>query len=87
VGGAQKSGRSAGLPTVAACLSLASGKQLPGRVAFTGEVTGLGAVLPVGDLREKVVAADQAGMLAVVVPALNLSQFQVHNLLRRKHLR
>jgi ATP-dependent Lon protease len=73
LGAVQKDGPSAGLTIVVALLSLL--KKLPVRrdVATTGEITLTGRVLPVGGLREKILAAARAGVKTVVIPWQNRS--------------
>eukprot|EP00192_Tetraselmis_astigmatica_P001134 CAMPEP_0117653794 /NCGR_PEP_ID=MMETSP0804-20121206/3390_1 /TAXON_ID=1074897 /ORGANISM="Tetraselmis astigmatica, Strain CCMP880" /LENGTH=1079 /DNA_ID=CAMNT_0005460011 /DNA_START=223 /DNA_END=3463 /DNA_ORIENTATION=- len=71
-GGIPKDGPSAGITLACALISLFSGKHLRGDVAMTGEVTLRGLVLPVGGIKEKLLAAKQAGMATVLLPARNL---------------
>jgi len=75
-GAVPKDGPSAGLTIAAALLSLLYG--LPARrdVALTGELTLSGRILPVGGVREKVLAAKRAGIRLVIFPAANRSDFE-----------
>jgi ATP-dependent Lon protease len=66
-----KDGPSAGITMATALVSLVSGRAVSGEVAMTGEVTLTGQVLPVGGVREKVLAADRAGIHKVVIPHEN----------------
>lgn len=70
-GATPKDGPSAGCTIVTALLSLATGKAVRQHVAMTGEVTLTGQVLPVGGIREKMVAAKRAGIKCVVLPEGN----------------
>jgi ATP-dependent Lon protease len=70
-GATPKDGPSAGLALVAALASLAVGKRLPNDVGMTGEITLRGKVLPVGGVREKVLAAYRAGVRRVLFPQRN----------------
>ena len=71
VAGIRKDGPSAGLTTLVALASLIDGKSAPAGVAFSGEITLRGHVLPVGGVKEKLLAARRAGLSAVVLPAAN----------------
>ena len=66
-----KDGPSAGIAIATAIVSLLSGRPVRHDVALTGELSLLGAVLPVGGLREKLLAAVRCGITDVVVPARN----------------
>ncbi len=70
-GATPKDGPSAGV-TLAACLaSLLTNRPVRHDVAMTGEITLRGRVMPVGGIREKVVAARRAGIKTVVMPKMN----------------
>ena len=67
-GATPKDGPSAGVTMATALLSLALGKQIRGGVAMTGELTLTGMVLPVGGIREKVIAARRLKIMELIVP-------------------
>jgi len=54
-----------------ALVSLLTGRAVSPTVGMTGEVTLQGRVLPIGGVRQKVLAADRAGLTTVVLPARN----------------
>jgi len=70
-GAIPKDGPSAGVAMVMALLSLLTGKAASGQVTMTGEVTLRGRVMPVGGVKQKVLAAHRAGLKTVVIPKRN----------------
>jgi ATP-dependent Lon protease len=70
-GGVPKDGPSAGVAMVTSLASLLTGRPADPRVAMTGEITLRGKVLPVGGIKEKVLAAKRAGIERVVLPERN----------------
>jgi len=71
-----KDGPSAGLTIAIALLSLLTDRPARRDVAFTGELTLSGRLLPVGGIREKILAAGRAGVKTVVLPEKNRANFQ-----------
>ncbi len=69
--GIPKDGPSAGVAMLAALSSLMLNRSLPKGLAMSGEITLRGQVLPVGGVKEKVLAARRAGMSAVLLPESN----------------
>jgi len=74
-GATPKDGPSAGITMAAALLSLAKGKRIKRDIAMTGELTLTGRVLPVGGIREKIIAARRAGLKELILPADNERDF------------
>ncbi|MBI2893730.1 MAG: endopeptidase La [Deltaproteobacteria bacterium] len=70
-GSVPKDGPSAGVVMAAALASLFTGRRVRPRVALTGEITLSGQVLPVGGIKEKVLAARRCGVREIILPAKN----------------
>jgi ATP-dependent Lon protease len=75
-GATPKDGPSAGVTMATAILSLARGRRPVRRLAMTGELTLTGEVLPVGGIREKVIAAKRTGIRELILPQANRGDFE-----------
>jgi ATP-dependent Lon protease len=75
-GATPKDGPSAGVTMATALLSLARNEKLARLLAMTGELSLTGQVLPVGGIREKVIAARRAGIMEMILPEENRRDFE-----------
>jgi ATP-dependent Lon protease len=75
-GATPKEGPSAGVALTLALVSLFTGRAVRSDVAMTGEITLRGRVLPVGGIRDKVLAAQRAGIRRVILPSRNANDLE-----------
>lgn len=74
-GATKKDGPSAGITIVTALTSLALNKPVRQNIAMTGEVSLTGKVLPVGGIKEKIIAAKRVGVNCIILPEENRKDF------------
>jgi ATP-dependent Lon protease len=86
-GAIPKDGPSAGVTMATAILSLLTRKAVHRKIAMTGEITLRGEVLPVGGIKEKVLAARRAKIDTVILPSLNKRDLEDVNETIRKEMR
>jgi ATP-dependent Lon protease len=85
-GATAKDGPSAGITLCTALVSLLTGRKVREGIAMTGEITLLGRVLPVGGLKEKVLAAHRAKIKTVIIPTENQKDLEEVPIEARSHM-
>ena len=75
-GAVPKDGPSAGITITTALASLLTNKKVPGNIAMTGEVSLRGNVMPIGGLKEKLMAAERAGVKKAFIPKDNIENLK-----------
>ncbi len=86
-GAIPKDGPSAGAAMATAVYSLMTGRKLKPKLAMTGELSLTGKVLPVGGIKEKLLAAKRAGIHEVLLPRLNRPQYEELSAVVRKGIK
>jgi ATP-dependent Lon protease len=86
-GAIPKDGPSAGVTMATAILSLLTGKAVRRKIAMTGEITLRGEVLPVGGIKEKVLAAHRVKIDTIILPSLNKRDLEDVNESIRKEIK
>ena len=86
-GATPKDGPSAGITMALALYSLATNKAVNSDIAMTGELSLTGKVLPVGGIKEKVLAAKRAGITTIILPKQNEKDLKEVPLLHRKGMK